>query len=362
SGEKSHGLCSSCNSLHGSSRHGTKCAGEVAMQANNSFCGVGIAFNARIGGIRILDGKVTDALEAAALSYNNNYIDIYTCCWGPNDNGMVFDGPRNLTTKALKEGAEKVRDLEMDPCFVFLLNAVAIGGRAFSLSAPTLWNSIPHSLSLAPSLASFKVTTELDGKCTNTFKGTSSAAPMAAAVIALVLQANPDLTWRDVQHLIVRTCKVCDPMDEDWSINGAGYHVHHKYGFGMLDAGRLVKKALRWTNVGPQRQCVVDFHAGQTRIITCCLMNHNHFAVLIHLQVTVSLSSICRGDLSIFLTSPYGTVSQLLGIREADNSKEGLTNWTFTTVHSWGEDPKGTWKLTVSNFSLCLGIVRMRIL
>lgn len=30
--------------------HGTRCAGEVAMEANNSYCGVGIAFNARIGG------------------------------------------------------------------------------------------------------------------------------------------------------------------------------------------------------------------------------------------------------------------------------------------------------------------------
>eukprot|EP00062_Callorhinchus_milii_P003044 gi/632940025/ref/XP_007883997.1/ PREDICTED: furin-1-like [Callorhinchus milii] len=177
---------------------------------------------------------------------------------------------------------------------------------------------------------------------------------------------NPDLTWRDVQHLIVRTCKVCDPMDEDWSINGAGYHVHHKYGFGMLDAGRLVKKALRWTNVGPQRQCVVDFHAGQTRSIAIstehplilnlttdgCTGTENEVDSLEHVQVTVSLSSICRGDLSIFLTSPYGTVSQLLGIREADNSKEGLTNWTFTTVHSWGEDPKGTWKLTVKDDSV----------
>uniref|UniRef100_A0A4W3JT33 PC3-like endoprotease variant B n=1 Tax=Callorhinchus milii TaxID=7868 RepID=A0A4W3JT33_CALMI len=71
--------------------------------------GSGVVVTVVDDGIRILDGKVTDALEAAALSYNNNYIDIYTCCWGPNDNGMVFDGPRNLTTKALKEGAEKGR-------------------------------------------------------------------------------------------------------------------------------------------------------------------------------------------------------------------------------------------------------------
>ena len=47
-----------------SNRHGTRCAGEVAAAANNSECAVGIAFNAGIGGVRMLDGDVTDAVEA----------------------------------------------------------------------------------------------------------------------------------------------------------------------------------------------------------------------------------------------------------------------------------------------------------
>uniref|UniRef100_H2ZVQ7 Peptidase S8/S53 domain-containing protein n=1 Tax=Latimeria chalumnae TaxID=7897 RepID=H2ZVQ7_LATCH len=73
------------------------------------FCGVGIACSARIGDIRLLDGQVTDAMEAAALTYNNNYIDIYSCCWGPGDKGMKMDGPKRLASKAFKEGAEKGR-------------------------------------------------------------------------------------------------------------------------------------------------------------------------------------------------------------------------------------------------------------
>jgi len=36
----------------------------VAAVANNSICAVGIAFNSKIGGIRILDGNIVDALEA----------------------------------------------------------------------------------------------------------------------------------------------------------------------------------------------------------------------------------------------------------------------------------------------------------
>ena len=49
-----------------SNRHGTRCAGQVAAARNNSLCGVGIAFNSKIGGIRMLDSKakVTDVVEA----------------------------------------------------------------------------------------------------------------------------------------------------------------------------------------------------------------------------------------------------------------------------------------------------------
>lgn len=35
---------------NGDNKHGTRCAGEVAAVAFNSFCGVGVAYNASIGG------------------------------------------------------------------------------------------------------------------------------------------------------------------------------------------------------------------------------------------------------------------------------------------------------------------------
>jgi len=41
--------------------------------------------------------------------------------------------------------------------------------------------------------------------CTESHSGTSAAAPLAAGLIALMLEARPCLTWRDVQHIIVFT-------------------------------------------------------------------------------------------------------------------------------------------------------------
>ena len=67
-------------------------SGTVAAVANNSICAVGIAYNSKVGGIRILDGNIMDVLEAKALSFNRNHIDIYSASWGPDDNGQTVDG------------------------------------------------------------------------------------------------------------------------------------------------------------------------------------------------------------------------------------------------------------------------------
>jgi len=115
-------------------KHGTRCAGEIAMVANNSFCGVGIAFNSKIGGIdrfeiflnkiknlllinhfsilskgiRMLDGRVTDRIEAQAIAFKTNYIDIYSSSWGPNDDGKTVEGPGTLASQAFIKGVTEV--------------------------------------------------------------------------------------------------------------------------------------------------------------------------------------------------------------------------------------------------------------
>ena len=92
-----------------SNRHGTRCAGEVSASANNSICGVGIAFKSKIGGVRMLDGDVTDAVEARSLSLNNQHIDIYSASWGPDDDGKTVDGPGNLASRAFIQGVANGR-------------------------------------------------------------------------------------------------------------------------------------------------------------------------------------------------------------------------------------------------------------
>lgn len=58
----------------------------------------------------MLDGDVTDAVEARSLSLNPQHVDIYSASWGPDDDGKTVDGPGELATRAFIEGVTKVCD------------------------------------------------------------------------------------------------------------------------------------------------------------------------------------------------------------------------------------------------------------
>ncbi|XP_031432777.1 neuroendocrine convertase 1-like [Clupea harengus] len=349
------------------------------MEANNSYCGVGIAYNARVGGIRLLDGIVTDAMEASALSFNSGFIDIYICSWGPQDDGAEMGGPLQLAQKALHLGTQKGRGgkgnifvwasgnggAKGDHCgadgYINSIYTIAIGGVTHEGKPAFFSEPCPATMAVTltsgyPVLPLVTVSNLGDG-CITEFAGTSSAAPTAAGIIALVLEANPDLTWRDIQHLISRTAKVPHPKEPGWILNGAGFHVHDRYGFGLLDAGLMVQQALQFQSVSPQRQCSYDMTLDPVRLLLsggevsviiqseACSGEANEINTLEHVQVTVSISSVCRGDLSIEMTSPSSTRSLLLGSRHEDASEAGLGNWTLMSVQFWGEAAQGVWTL-----------------
>ena len=56
----------------------------------------------------MLDGRVTDSLEAKAISFGIGHVDIYSASWGPNDDGKTLEGPGALASEALEEGIKRV--------------------------------------------------------------------------------------------------------------------------------------------------------------------------------------------------------------------------------------------------------------
>ncbi len=340
----------------------------------------------------MLDGKVNDAVEAKALSLNPDHIDIYSASWGPEDDGKTVDGPGPLAKKAFVNGITKGRN-GLGSIFIW---ASGNGGRkkdncncdgytnsiyTLSISSATQAGRKPWYLeecasTLATTYSSgspghdASITTvdqdkrlRPDSICTSAHTGTSASAPIAAGIVALVLEANPKLTWRDVQHITVAGGNP-GPLSKEagWSTNGVGKKFSHKFGFGLMDADAMVTKALSWNLVGPQRTCTSPMMDPQKSLQTkdsketikqtvnmdSCLGSLNS---LEHVQAAITLKQSPRGSLHIVLISPMGTRSSLLLPRQYDYSEAPFNAWPFISVHFWGEPPNGTWTLEVSHTS-----------
>ncbi|KAI8816037.1 peptidase S8/S53 domain-containing protein [Fimicolochytrium jonesii] len=367
----------------GDDNHGTRCAGQIAAAPNN-VCGVGVSYGVRLAAQRLIGNTTTDAVEAQALNYHFDDIDIYSSSWGPEDDGESLDGPGTLATAALVAGVTKGRrglgniyvfasgngGMEGDNCnFDSYANSIY----TVSIGAITNIGDLPYyaeqcSAHLAVTYSGghgLAITTTDAGPgapCTSSHSGTSAAAPLASGMIALMLSVRPNLGWRDVQHLLVTTAKPIDAKDEGWATNGAGRPVSHKYGFGSLDATLLVDAAEKHTLLPHPAIKVVktstapvsitpkqSFIQSATTSIDVTLEDTAGLTSLEHVQVTVRLRHPHRKFLTIKLTSPSKTVSYLAAPRIKDESNAGLNPWTFMTVHNWGENPVGKWTLQIDD-------------
>ncbi len=187
------------------------------------------------------------------------------------------------------------------------------------------WYSEPCSSSLATTYSSGSskrlnerkvVTTDLHGKCTSQHTGTSASSPMAAGIVALALEVNPFLTWRDMQHIVVRTAIPRGHLEaRDWDTNAVGLEFSHSYGFGLMDAGSMVKLAKEWqpvpeslncstapgqSGVNPNRQRVIK--PGTEEVILLDAANCDDIKFLEHIHLSIDLTSGAkRGDLSVLL-------------------------------------------------------------
>jgi kexin len=187
-----------------------------------------------------------------------------------------------------------------------------------------------------------------DTLCTSMHGGTSAAAPLASGVYALVLSIRPDLNWRDIQHLSVRTAVTVNPTDGSWRKTAAGRMYSHKFGYGRLDAYAIVEDAKTWTTVNPQ----VNFSSKVTEVnkaipqgekeeirtsieITQKDVDSVNMTRLEHITVTINIDHARRGDVSVNLVSPNNVISNLLVARQNDGATSGFHNWTVMTVAHW---------------------------
>lgn len=359
--------------------HGTRCAGEIAAAKDNNYCGLGVAYNAKVSGLRILSGDVTPEEEAASLIYEMNENDIYSCSWGPTDNGREMEKPSDLVSQAMVKGVTEGRNSRGN-IYVFASgNGANLGDNCnydgytnsiYSITVGAIdWKGLhsPYSESCSALLTvtyssgsnEYIHSTDINNVCSDKHGGTSAAAPLAAGVYALVLEANPNITWRDLQYLnILSGVPVDDETDPSKWQQPSNYFnkkYSHMYGFGKIDAYEIVKMAQEWENVNEQvskrfdRIQVDETSKNDNEYIESKFNiteeDVQDFKHLEHITVVIDADAKMRGFTEIDLIAPDGSVSHLAIPRKLDKRGGGFPNWKFMSVVHWGTQPVGEWTL-----------------
>lgn len=362
-------------------KHGTRCAGEVAA-VKNDVCGLGVAYDSRIAGVRILSKVISNADEAIAMNYAYQETDIYSCSWGPPDDGQSMEAPDILIQRAMVTGVQKGRQ-GLGSIYVFAIGngaasddncnfdgytnsiySVSVGGIDRKGMHPYYSEKCSAQLVVTYSSGAGDAihTTDVGkDKCYANHGGTSAAGPLVVGIYALALEANPNLTWRDVQYItILSAVKVDQPSD--WTMNKAlGREFSHQFGYGKADAWALVEMAKTWTNVKPQawyfgpwlhvKHAIPQGPKGLTSSfeVTKQMLKEANLERLEHVTVTMNVAHTRRGDLSVELRSPSGMVSHIATHRRDDAANAGYVDWAFMSVAHWGESGVGKWTVVVKD-------------
>ena len=364
-----------------SDAHGTAAAGVAAAIGNNGLGVSGSAPDASLAGLMLIACGNSDSDEASALSHLNNDIDIYSNSWGPSDNGNTLgsagplilaafeddayngrNGLGNSITWAAGNGLSNEDDSNLDAYannrFTISVTAVDHDGDQTDYGEPGA-----NVLIASPSDGSGVgiTTTDLEGNSgytgsdyTSNFGGTSSATPLVSGIIALMLEANNNLTWRDIQQILAESARKNDAGDSGWNTNGAGLDFNHKYGFGVVDAGHAVSLAKTWTTLGPEvnvssgritvSQSIPD-NAPTTPVVSTHTISES--LILESVEVIFDADHPYRSDLDVTLISPDGTESELVNYFANRDSNNDYNEWLFSSVQHWGEVSAGTWTLEV---------------
>ena len=205
---------------------------------------------------------------------------------------------------------------------------------------------------------------------TSAMNGTSSAAAMVSGATALMLEANPNLSWRDVRHIYATTSVKVNPSissvenpnvaspsghvwQQGWVENAAHYSFHNRFGFGKLDVDAAVAMAKTYSvNLGTDQTSTASSGAVSIAIPedntgAASILSDATGLTVESVQVKVSITHPNVGEIGLELTSPSNTKSIVKNINDSLSGVANLSDAVFTSNAFYGENASGNWTLKV---------------
>lgn len=371
--------------------HGTNVAGVIAAEQGNGHGGTGVAPDATIAGFRMGYGKDGSFQQEIDLLKKQVNVDISNNSWGygsffyDNFETANFQQQANAIQNAVIQGRDGLGTV-----FVFAAGndgdkgdnanyhsyntspyTIAVGAIDYKGDAASFTSPGSSVLISAPGVGVY-TTDRPDGDNNpnndySAVNGTSFAAPAVSGVIALMLEANPDLGYRDVQEILAYSARKPVLDDTGWITNGAsnwnggGLTAHDAYGYGMADAHAAVRLAETWdTKKTWWNEYYTSSSSGNIKLhipdkteFTDTLNVATNIEID-HVEVKLDIDHTHIGDLTIILTSPDGTESVLVdrpGVHDTNKYGSHIDDIKFTvsSTQFWGENSAGDWKLTVKD-------------
>ena len=207
---------------------------------------------------------------------------------------------------------------------------------------------------------------------TSTFGGTSSAAPTVAGVMALIISANPELTWRDVKHIIASTSDQVGTDSDytydfqginqyEWETNSAGYKFHNWFGFGKINAADAVAMALSmqgnnlgtFQTTGFQQEVQDELVISDTETTSATIEitkpeNSNNFTEFV--RVSIQFNHLVPKSIGLRLVSPDGTEVNIMQPMTNLGTNPANTLFDIGVSGLYGESIEGTWTLYADDY------------
>lgn len=376
--------------------HGTSVAGIIGAERDGAGT-VGVAWGASLTGVNIFSGAAATSSGFREALGQLGTFDVTNHSWGYNQvfspdaaiarEALIFEasletGRGGLGTINLKAAGNESTNSNGE-AIAASRGVVVVGAYDDEGDASYYSNYGANLLVSAPTDGGRRgqTTTDLTGRqgydstgnYTDDFGGTSGATPVVAGVVALVLDANDGLGWRDVQTILAYSAhsvgsgvggrRTADE-NHNWAYNaahdwnGGGLHFSEDYGFGAVDAHAAVRMAEVWSHFSrphtSANEGAVTASAGQAALpdlavtaVDLALDAADFRAEWVSL--TLDIEHTFLSDLDIRLISPGGTAVALFeGESGAALARSGWT-WTFGATAFRGELADGTWRLRIAD-------------